>query len=142
MQPTDLPFEVKDYIKDYRIEMQSDTYEWWVWELGLQYGCMFMNFNGYDVLLPLPEEQRSNISLIWLVISPDNNLLMLYLEDTSFWVEEDSQWCESDVDKRRRTDFVTIAEKVPEQTFYIATFYHHGILNKQPGSGPWLPRHQ
>jgi hypothetical protein len=38
--------------------------------------------------------------------------------------------------KRVYTDFVVICEKVPGQAFYITTFYHQGILSRQPGSGP------
>jgi hypothetical protein len=140
MKPTDLPTEVQEYIKRYSIGMFLEKHESWSWKFQIDQSAFF-TFDGYEVLLPIWEESRPNVSLIWLAVGADGNVITLYLEDTTVWDEIQSNpvYAHERTDgwmKQIYTDFVAIGEKVPGQTFYITTFYHQGILSRQPGSGP------
>jgi hypothetical protein len=140
MKPTELPAEVQDYIKRYHIGMLLEKHESWSWSIQITYSAFF-TFDGYEVLLPIQEEDRANVSLLWLAVGAEGNLLTLYIEDTTTWnsIQNHPFYKSESGDesmKRVYTDFVVICEQVPGQAFYIATFCHKGILSRQPGSGP------
>lgn len=141
MKPTELPTEVQDYIKRYHIGMLLEKHESWPWDIQINYSAFF-TFDGYKVLLPIQEEDRANVALLWLAVGADGNVLTLYIEDTTTWdsLQRNPTYKEYQDESMKQvyTDFVAICEQVPGQAFYITTFYHRGILSRQPGSGPLL----
>ncbi len=141
MRVADLSPEVRELVGRYHIDHMVEKHESWTWSTSLD-DSAFFTFENYEVLLPISEEDRNNVSLIWLSVGKDRNVLTIYLEDTTVWdamqserssprSAEEEEWM-----KPIYADYIAICEKVVGQECYIATFYHQGILNRTPGSGP------
>ena len=83
----------------------------------------FMNFDGYDLLLPLGRAHHPHMYLLRLNPSADKNSLTLFLFDTYL-----SNWF-TDV-RDARYGFLAVAERYQNHgcDFYIASYYHFSYL--------------
>lgn len=140
MQVADLSPEQRQQLAAYALDTLREKHEGWSWDIPLNYSAFF-TFDGYEVLLPIAEEDRANVSLIWLAVGADGNVLTLYIEDTTTWNEIQTNPAYQDYRepawmKPRYTDFIAICEKVPGQPYYITTLYHQGSVSREPGRGP------
>jgi hypothetical protein len=82
-----------------------------------------INFDEYDVLLPIGQAHHPHIHLLRLHPSTDNNWLTLFLFDTYHrsWFTEL---------RNARYGFLAVAERYPNHgcDFYIASYYHFSYL--------------
>jgi hypothetical protein len=81
----------------------------------------FLTLGGYDLLLPIPREQHPKVSLLWLIPSPDRQILTLYLKNMQ-WAEwyPGSPWS--------AVGFVAVCERAPAAEWYVAILYHEVFL--------------
>jgi hypothetical protein len=55
------------------------------WEAKLRYDELeFLQAEGYDLLLPIGREQHPNITILRCIVSRDNQIITLFLKDTTF----------------------------------------------------------
>lgn len=83
----------------------------------------FINFDGYNLLLPIGRNHHSHLHLLRLNPSLDNNSLTLFLFDTyhSSWFTEIHD---------ARYGFLAVADRYQNHgcDFYIASYYHFSYL--------------
>jgi hypothetical protein len=86
----------------------------------------FLNFNGYDVLLPVRREHHPDIRLIRLMPSADEKTLTLFIHDSFFKDWFNDSW-------GARYGFLAIADRYQKFgcDFYIASYYHFAYLINQ-----------
>ena len=84
----------------------------WDWDGWLE-DAEFQNVEGYDVLLPVDEEQRGNITFLRCVPSADGNSLTIFLTDTTFY-GDDPFLC----------GYLAVCERFPGEPWYVAIVYH------------------
>lgn len=130
----DLSPAVRQQLAVYSVDTLYEKHEGMPWDIQLHYSSFF-EFDGYTILLPVPEKHRPQITLYWLSAGKDGQVVTLYLEDTTYWTEKDEADPEMQFLKPRYTNFLAICEKVPGQDFYITVLYHHGIISRYPGTG-------
>ncbi len=76
----------------------------------------FMEIAGVDVLLPIGSEHHPNLTILHYFFSEDRQKIVLYIKDTTY--EDDAFGA----------GFVAICDKYPNESFYIATFYHEWFI--------------
>jgi hypothetical protein len=83
----------------------------------------FINFNGFDILLPVSRSHHPNIELIRLIPSVDEKTVTLFLHDS---FHED--WFTSIHDARY--GFLAVADRYEKFgcSFYLASYYHFCYL--------------
>ncbi len=83
----------------------------------------FVNFSGFDVLLPVPRSHHPHIQLIRLISSADRQTLTLFLHDSFHedWFKD--LW-------GARYGFLALAYRYQQFgcDFYIASYYHFSYL--------------
>lgn len=105
--------QTKEKIAQYRYDYFVEKHEGpWSWADALEYErlCFIMVDNQF-VLLPLPSENASNITVLQYYYSEDKNRLIVHLQDTT--------WYDSDFEA-----YLCIAERVEGEDFYLCRFYH------------------
>jgi len=80
----------------------------------------FMVINGFDVLLPVDQKHHSNITILRCVISADENMLTIFLKDTTY----------VDLPSREFSDagYVAVCERFPSEDFFITILYHEWYM--------------
>jgi hypothetical protein len=83
----------------------------------------FVNFNGYDILLPVERSHHPHINLLRLNVSEDETSLTLFLFDTYH-----SSWFEKVYSARY--GFLAVADRYQNHgcNFFIASYYHFSYL--------------
>ncbi len=76
----------------------------------------FMKIENYNVLLPIGAEHHPNIKILHHFLSKDETKMVIYLKDTTY--RDDDIWA----------GFVAIFDRFPNESFYIATFYHEWFI--------------
>jgi hypothetical protein len=95
------------------------------WSSALEYYDLeLMPIDERYVLLPVDREQHPNISVLKSIISADGNVLTLFLKDSTYYPDY-----ESEMDTGR----LAICEKMPGADFYITTVYHEWFVVKNDG---------
>lgn len=108
----DLPEEVRLRLDKLRFDRMIEKHEGpWDWNWWLE-EAEFFGVDGRFVLLPLPAEDLPNIKVIRVVLSQDEQTLILYHLDTTYEQEE------------MLAGRVAICERFPNAEFYVAMFYH------------------
>lgn len=83
----------------------------------------FLNFDGFNVLLPIPRSHHPNIRLIRLIPSIDKKTLTLFLHDSfhESWFTEI---------RDARYGFLAVADLYQKFgcSFYLANYYHFSYL--------------
>lgn len=86
----------------------------------------FLNFQGYNVLIPVPRNHHPDIQLIRLIPSLDQSTLTIFLHDSFHkeWFED--SW-------RARYGFLAVADRYVKFgcDFYVASYYHFCHLLNQ-----------
>ena len=97
-----------------------------VWSWGDFFDSVdFIELNGYQVLLPIEEDRRPNVSVLRCIESKDEKTLTLFLRDTTYIEQPYREWA--------WTGFVAVCDKFEDQDFYVATVYHEWfILDEVP----------
>ncbi|MBI5670385.1 MAG: hypothetical protein HZC41_20520 [Chloroflexi bacterium] len=126
MKLADLSPEVIEKIKTLRYDRILEKHEGpWKWASVLEYyDPELMLIDSRYVLLPLEREQHPNISVLRSIVSADGNTLTLFLKDTTYYPEY-----ESEMDTGR----LAICEKLAGADFYITTVYHEWFVVKNDG---------
>jgi hypothetical protein len=83
----------------------------------------FIPINGYQVLLPVPQAQHPNITILRCIVSRDEQALTLFLQDTTYLDDSDDPRL-----AKFYTGFVAICDKVPGEDFYLTIFYHEWYI--------------
>lgn len=86
-------------------------------------GAEFLNFEGFDVLLPVPRSHHPHIKLIRLMPSKDEKTLTLFLHDSYH-----REWF-NDLESARY-GFLAVADRYQQFDcdFYLASYYHFSYL--------------
>jgi hypothetical protein len=83
----------------------------------------FLNFNGFDVLLPVPRNHHPYIRLIRLIPSSDEKTLTIFLHDSFHqnWFNDQHG---------ARYGFLAVADRYQKLgcDFYLANYYHFSYL--------------
>ena len=97
-----------------------------VWSWGDFFDSVdFIELSGYQVLLPIEEDRRPNVSVLRCIESKDEKTLTLFLRDTTYIEQPYREWA--------WTGFVAVCDKFEDQDFYVATVYHEWfILDEVP----------
>src|SRR5262245_41950752 len=92
MKLSDLSAEVIKKIKTVNYDSISEKHEGpWGWDGVFRYGNPeFMMMQDWPVLLPIGQEQHSNITVLRVLESKDGKTLTLFLKDTTF--TNDPEW--------------------------------------------------
>lgn len=125
MRFSDLSTNALDKIKTYRWDRFIEKHEGpETWASVLKYRQPeFMDTDGYQVLLPVDQEQHANITVLRSIVSQDEQSLTLFLKDTTYFEESDDPQMEMFY-----AGFVAICDKVPGEAFYLAIFYHEWYI--------------
>ncbi len=126
MKIADLSPEIIERIKPYRYDQLMEKHEGpWEWEGRFRFGQPeFLTINGYDVLLPIDQDQHANITILRCVVSDDQQVLTIFLKDTTFSTDPQYEWWDA--------GRVAICEKFEDQVFYLASFYHEWFMTQRP----------
>ncbi len=83
----------------------------------------FLNFNGFNVLLPVPRTHHPHIQLIRLIPSSDERTLTLLIHDSFHQDWFSDSW-------GARYGFLALAESYSQfgTDFYVANYYHFSYL--------------
>ena len=83
----------------------------------------FLNFEGYEVLLPVARSHHPHIKLVRLIPSLDRQTLTLFLHDSFHESWFSDRWA-------ARYGFLAIADRYQkfDCDFYIANYYHFSYL--------------
>lgn len=122
MKTTDLTPESLARIKaryfDRLIEKHEGPFRW---EDVFQYDTPeFMQIGNYDVLLPLGINHHPNVTILRCLESSDASTLTLFLKDTT--------WVEPGQNEKFSAGFLAICERLPGETFYVASVYHEWFI--------------
>jgi hypothetical protein len=71
----------------------------------------FMNVEGFDVLLPVEQENHANIEILRVIVSGDQNSLTIFLKDTTY-------------ETGMFAGFLAVCDRFPGQDWYLAIVYH------------------
>lgn len=83
----------------------------------------FINFDGYDVLLPVERSHHPKIELVRLIPSADQQTLTLFLHDSYHEDYFSDGWA-------ARYGFLAVADRYSNHgsSFYLANYYHFSYL--------------
>ena len=83
----------------------------------------FLNWDGFDILLPVSRSHHPNIKLIRLIPSADQNTLTLFLHDSYHEAWFNDSW-------GARYGFLAVADRYEKFgcDFYLASYYHFAYL--------------
>ena len=117
MKIEDLSPDVRQRIGGMRFDWFVEKHEGpWDWKSFIEAGLTsFITIEGYDVLLPVEEAHHPNISVVRSIFSEDDNVLTIFLTDTTYFTEMFS-------------GFFAVCEKVPGEEWYIALLYHEWFV--------------
>ena len=76
----------------------------------------FLEIGGVQVLLPVNNDHHENMTFLHHFFSEDRQKLVLYIKDTTY------------DDDAFSAGFVAICDKYPNESFYLATFYHEWYI--------------
>jgi hypothetical protein len=95
------------------------------WEAKLRYDDLeLLQADSYSLLLPIGREQHPNITILRCIVSRDEQVITLFLKDTTF--TDDPEW------EKFSAGRVAVCEKVPGEEFYLATVYHEWFITENP----------
>ncbi|MCA1660448.1 MAG: hypothetical protein LC642_07955, partial [Verrucomicrobiaceae bacterium] len=83
----------------------------------------FMEIGGRWVLLPVPREHHTNITVLRTITGDDGAALLAFLKDKTFVEDPAQEWF--------RAGFVAVCERLPGEQFYLATLYHEWFINDE-----------
>ncbi|MGH9942161.1 MAG: hypothetical protein ACRD9R_07380 [Pyrinomonadaceae bacterium] len=121
MKVADLPPEVLERLKQQRFDRFVEKHEepfTWEWFIG---ESEFLDVDGYQVLLPLDEEQRPNVTVLKCFASAAARTLTVFLKDTTN-VNEDRP------DQLFFAGFMAVCRKFPDENFFTSIVYHEWML--------------
>ncbi len=123
MKLSDLSDESLNKIKSQRwdriIEKHEGPYRW---EYVLKYyDPEFMEIEGRWVLLPVEQENHSNITILRTIWSADGNSLTLFLKDTTFGDDDFSN------------GFMAVCDQLKGENFFLAILYHEWFVIERTG---------
>jgi len=96
------------------------------WSAVLQYyEPEFLLLDGFDVLLPISQDQHPNITVVRSALSRDASLLILFLKDTTYVTRSGDEMFEA--------GRIAICERMAGAEFYIATVYHEWFIVENEG---------
>jgi hypothetical protein len=86
----------------------------------------FLNFEGFEVLLPVERSHHPKIELVRLIPSADNQTLTLFLHDSYHESWFSDRW-------GARYGFLAVADRYQkfDCDFYIANYYHFSYLVRE-----------
>jgi hypothetical protein len=116
LKVADLTPEQIEKIKQVRYDYFYEKHEGpWKYESEFRYGDgpIFMELGGYDVLMPIEERQVPNIKPQRILPSTDGRVLTIFYTDSTYYPDEPFTH-----------GMLTICERMPGETWYIATFIH------------------
>ena len=113
MKLSDLSPEAIEKIKRYHLDHIVEKHEGWGWNTEIEFVAPdLLRVDGHDVLLPLREENVPNLTVVRCVASGDENLLTIFLRDTTYGT---GVWQDA---------FMAVCARVPGEEFYVAFLYH------------------
>jgi len=118
MRVADLSPELKTQILSLRFDRIVEKHEGpfpWDWYLD---EAEFLD-SGRTVLLPVPEDQHKNITILRTIPSEDGNTLTIFLKDVTF--------CEGSSDEIFSA-YLAVADRFPGHDFFLASVYHEWFL--------------
>ena len=110
--PEDVRQRLAKVLFDRIIEKHEGPFEWSWWLNEAE----FLDVDGRSVLLPVPREDHANIELVRSVLSGDEEMLTLFLKDTTFETEA--------IFAGR----LAVCERFPGTSFYVAMVYHEWFV--------------
>ena len=122
MKLSDLSPSVIEKIKSYRYDRILEKHEGperWASVLKY-YEPEFMLINGYQVLLPIAQEQHANMTILRCIVSNNGQTLTLFLKDTTHIT-----------DSRDELFFagrVAVCDKFEGEEFFLAILYHEWFI--------------
>ncbi|MDM8519176.1 hypothetical protein QUF64_03955 [Anaerolineales bacterium HSG6] len=84
------------------------------------YDPEFIKIQKYLVLLPVAGENHPNITILRSSISHDEQVMTIFLKDTSYLSDPELEMFEA--------GFMAVCEKMPNESFYLATVYHEWFI--------------
>jgi hypothetical protein len=127
MKLADLSPQTLETIKSYRWDRIIEKHEGpETWKSVLKYhDPEFMAISEHYVLLPVGQEQHTNITVLRSIMSDDRNTLVIFLKDTTFSHDPEYEMFSA--------GFVAICDRPPNEDFFIAIVYHEWfIIDNQP----------
>lgn len=106
-------------LASYRYDRIVEKHEGpWDWASTLEYKmACFITAGEFQVLLPVEEHHRANITLTRCVASADGQLLTIFLQDTTY-------------DTGMFAGYMAVCERVPGEDWYVAIAYHECWISR------------
>mgnify|MGYP001025339540 CR=1 FL=1 len=106
-------------LSGYRLDRIVEKHEGpWSWAsmCGMEMAS-FLVVEGFQVLLPLERKHLPNITVTRCVVSADEQVLTLFLQDTTY-------------DTGLFAGYMAVCERVPGQGWYVAIVYHECWISR------------
>jgi hypothetical protein len=122
LELSDLSPEVIERIKSYRYDRILEKHEGPErWAAVLEYyNPEFMVINGYNVLLPVAQEQHRHITVLRCIVSSDAQTLTLFLKDTTYAPHPEEEFFFA--------GRVAVCDKFEGEEFFLAILYHEWFI--------------
>ena len=99
-----------------RIQELKRMYENSGYDFSTDNHAEFIQVGEVDILLPIGSDHHVNLTVLHYFFSEDHQKIVLYIKDTTY------------DDDAFGAGFVAICDKYPNESFYIATFYHEWYI--------------
>ena len=91
------------------------------WKSEIEYSNVeFLSIDNFQVLLPIDVEHHANITILRCVSGQKNDVLTVFLKDTTHIENESDEFFQS--------GFLAICDRVESEEFFVATVYHEWFL--------------
>ena len=122
MKLTELSEAAKEQIGRLRYDRIVDKHEGpEPWDAVLRHhDPEFFEISGRSALLPIGRDRHPNVTILRSSVSSDEQSMVVFLKDTTFVDDPgDEHWA---------SGFLAICERLPGQSFYVASVYHEWFL--------------
>src|ERR1041385_6315811 len=119
MKVAELPAELREQIGRMRYDQFLEKHEGpWGWEETFRYGSPeFLPLpDGREVLLPIPQEDHKNITVLRHHVSEDGSSITIFLKDTTYLSDPGYEMFE--------VGRVVVCDRFPGHDFYVAILFH------------------
>jgi hypothetical protein len=127
MKLQDLDDATIERIRRYRYDRILEKHEGpWRWDGILRhYEPEFMTIEGYDVLLPIGQDQHPNIEIVRCIVDREERYLTIFLKDRT--------WHPDPKDELFYVGRLAICERFPGHSFYLGVVYHEWYVIDNSG---------
>jgi len=123
MKVAQLPADLRERIGRIRYDSFFEKHEGpWDWAGNFRYGSPeFLRLpDGHDLLLPIPEENHKNVTVLRFHVSADGSSITVFLKDTTHVVDPKIE--------RFEAGRIAVCDRFAGHDFYVAILFHEWFI--------------